>query len=368
MVERDNEVDKLKVDLNVAKKSNEKLNKAKKEHDAALDKLRKDNGKLTKDRQDLRFEVENKDNMIKSLNEALGVDDDEEEHVQEDDQEEALEDVPSATSPREVPRVIMNKGATVNKCTACDKTFQTNHGLENHMDAKHSIHQCILCDKMCASETELVRHHTQCLQQGINTVTCPKCSNNFTSFGLRRHKQQCHGKAPEYECSDCGKTGRSKEEIKKHISEVHVEQRVVSREVCYHWRRGKCTKGDKCGYSHVGHQDRPISTYTQEKSIRKAKHCQNGPVCQWKERGQCMFYHQGVGVQKPREMHNVQGGRQEQEGHVRTQKNSPQRQQLCRHNEKCNRKSTCKFFHTSPSGFSQNTRHPRPQIVRRVNQ
>ena len=367
LTERDSEVDKLKCDLNVAKKLNEKQTKAKKEHDAVLEKLRDENGKLTKDKQDLRFEVENKDNMIRSLNEALGVDGDEEEHVQDDEQAEEVEDVPINTSVREVPRVIMNKSASGNKCTACDKSFQTNKDLENHMSAKHSQKQCILCDKMCASETELVRHHTQCLQQGINTVTCPKCSNNFTNFGLRRHKQQCHGKAPEYECSDCGKTGRSKEEIKKHISDVHSEQRVASREVCYHWRRGKCTKGAKCGYSHVGHQDRPNSSFTQEKGTRMAKACQNGPACQWKERGHCMFYHQGVGVQKPREMFNVQGERQEQDGHWGTRQKSPLRQKMCRHNEKCNRKSTCKFFHTSSSGFSQNLRHPRPQIVKRVN-
>ena len=180
--------------------------------------------------------------------------------------EEEGEDVPINTSPREVPRVIMNKSAPGNKCTACDKSFPTNKDREDHMSAKHSQKQCKLCEKMCASETELVRRHTQCLQQGISTVTCPKCSNNFTSFELRRHKQQCHGKAPEYDCSDCVKTGRSKEEIKKHISIINPKQRVVSLEVCYHWRRGKCTKCDKCGYSHVRHQDQPNSTFTQEKT------------------------------------------------------------------------------------------------------
>ena len=160
--------------------------------------------------------------------------------------EEGVEDVPINTSSREVPQVIMNKSTPGNKCRACDKSFPTNKDLENHMSAKHSQKQN---DKMCSSETELVRHHTQCLQQGISTVTYPKCSNNFTTFGLRRHKQQCHGKVPEYDCLDCGKTDRSKEEKKKHISDVHSEQRVVSREVCYHWRRGKCTKCDCRGLS-----------------------------------------------------------------------------------------------------------------------
>ena len=123
------------------------------------------------------------------------------------------------------------------------------------MNAKHSIKQCVLCDKVCASETDLVRHHNQCLQKGISTVACPKCTNTFTSLGLRRHKPQCMGREAQYECSDCDKVGKSKNEIRKHISEDHAEQRVRSREVCYHWRNGHCTRGESCHFSHVGHQN-----------------------------------------------------------------------------------------------------------------
>ena len=260
LVERDNEVDKLKVHLNSAKKLNKKHGKDKKEHDAALERLIKDNGELTKYKQDLKFEIENKDSMIKSLKESLGVDDDNSEADQEEEHEEEQDDI---SEDIEATSVSMNKKTSGNKCTACDKTFQKNKDLENYMIAMHSQQQCLFNDKIFASETELVRHHTKCMQQAINTVTCPKCNNSFTNFALRRHTQQCKGNVSQYECSDCGKVGKTKEEIRKHINEVHAKQRVRSREVCYHWRRGNCTRGDSCGFSHVGHQDRSTSTTTQ---------------------------------------------------------------------------------------------------------
>ena len=272
LVERDNEVDKLKFDLNSAKKLNDKNAKEKKEHNESLDKVRKDNGKLTKDNQNLKFELENKESMIRSLKETYGIDD--EEHDMQEEIEEDPEDTEEVPENRGTSTASMDNDTSGNKCIACNKTYKTNKDLENHMNAKHTQKQCVLCDKICASETELVRHHTHCLQQGINTVVCSKCNKNFTSFGLRRHKTQCKGLEAQFECSDCGKAGKSKEEIRKHINDVHVEERVRSREVCYHWRNGHCTKGDRCGFSHVGTQKGSHSTQiniTREKPVEMVK-------------------------------------------------------------------------------------------------
>ena len=361
LVERDNEVDKLKVDLNSTKKLNIKHIKDTKEHIDALNKLRNENSKLTKEKQDMKFELENKEDMIKSLKETCGIDDEAlEERVDEDDEEEQ-EDTPEEGD--DVSGPTMNK-VSGNKCTACDRTFKTNQDLENHMNAKHSLKQCVLCDKVCASETDLVRHHNQCLQKGISTVACPKCNNTFTSLGLRRHKPQCKGQEAQYECSDCDKVGKSKNEIRKHISEDHAEQRVRSREVCYHWRNGHCTRGESCHFSHVGHQN----SQSTHKNTTKENPCRNGQGCVWKERGLCMFYHNGVGVQKPKEVQSLQGGRQHQEHVQRTQPHRPQSKKLCRYNERCYNKSTCNFAHTPSKGFPQHSRQHRPQIVRRSNQ
>ena len=110
---------------------------------------------------------------------------------------------------------------------------------------------------------------------------------------------------------------------KNHIQAEHeeVERRERSCEVCWHWRQGQTNA------------------------------CKNGPRCQWKERGQCRYFHQGVGVQKPPRVQEVQGGRQGHGGDQGAQQNSPQINKICRWNEGCFRKSTCTFIHTSSQDF-----------------
>ena len=85
---------------------------------------------------------------------------------------------------------------------------------------------------------------------------------------------------------------------------------VKSKEVCFHWRRGHCSKGDRCRFSHVGLQKKD-STETKKRTPA----CSNGSACEWLKKGSCSFFHPRVGVQRPwvskdRES-RVQGGRQE---------------------------------------------------------
>ena len=125
-----------------------------------------------------------------------------------------------------------------------------------------------------------------------------------TPSPLKRHKPMCHGKEAEYACSDCGRVGKNENEIRKHIREDHVEELVRSREVCKHWRRGKCDRGDQCGFSHVGHQSSASSTTsgnTQQKSTRKPL-CLNGKDCDWNKRGHCRFFHPQGRVHQRQEM------------------------------------------------------------------
>ena len=101
LVERDNEVDKLKKEVIMSKKTNTNHIKQKAEHDAKMLELFLLNSKLTKDMQDLKIDLENKDNMIKSLQEMIGVEeegdlaDKTDEGVDDADQEdEELETAP----------------------------------------------------------------------------------------------------------------------------------------------------------------------------------------------------------------------------------------------------------------------------------
>ena len=97
---------------------------------------------------------------------------------------------------------------------------------------------------------------------------------------------------------------------------------VKSKEVCFHWRRGHCSKGDSCRFSHVGHQKDNITGTT-----KRTPACSNGSGCEWLKKGSCSFFHPRVGVQRPwvskeggsraqgdRQESRSQGGRQEMRG------------------------------------------------------
>ena len=163
----------------------------------------------------------------------------------------------------------------------------------------------------------------------------------------------------QYACSDCGRVGRTENEIKKHIREDHVEERVRSREVCKHWRRGNCNRGNQCGFSHAGHQTLSTSApsgNTEHKSTRKPL-CHNGKDCQWNERGQCRFFH-------PRGRSPVHSQPEEPQRGGWTQVAHRQRAQsnrMCHYGERCDRKSTCVFRHPSSQVFQQQ----RPQVVKK---
>ena len=193
LVEKDNEVDKLKNEVNILKKTNNTSLKLKAEHDSKMLELFLENGKLTKNMQDIKYDLENKGSMIQSLKAMIVVDEDNDQVTEVEtgegsvQQHENSEDDPEVTV---VSTVNMNKSSTGNKCTACDKSFRANQDFERHMNAKHGQKQCVLCDKIFPNETELVKHHDQCLQKSIQTVACSKCKQTFTNNGLRRHKFQ----------------------------------------------------------------------------------------------------------------------------------------------------------------------------------
>ena len=97
----------------------------------------------------------------------------------------------------------MNKKG--HNCNACDKTFITNQEQDEHMEDKHSEH-CSFCDIMCDNEAE---QNIECINSGVQSVSCQKCDNKFTNFAMRRHKEVCKGKQ-EFDCPESGVIGSGK--------------------------------------------------------------------------------------------------------------------------------------------------------------
>ena len=199
-----------------------------------------------------------------------------------------------------------------------------------------------------------------CVDQGLQTETCNKCKNMC--------KQQCHGEEKSI-CTKCAMVGKTAREIKNHMQSEHNnnEKSERSREVCWHWRQGNCFRGNSCHFSHIGHQK--SSTFTRTPTTT-AESCRNGVNCQWKEKRQCRYVHQGVGVQKPHAVQGLQSGRQgaggNQEAHHQSALCTAQGRKLCRWNQRCFRKESCKFAHTNARDFPQNTRSQPWSIVRNL--
>ena len=107
---------------------------------------------------------------------------------------------------------------------------------------------------MYESESDQVKHHIECIDVGVSTVPCRKCERVFTNFAMRRHKEVCLGK-DEFDCPECGMVCATAVAVKKHYDNEHKLEPVKSREVCYHWRRGNCTRTN-CRFAHVGQQNK----------------------------------------------------------------------------------------------------------------
>ena len=219
--------------------------------------------------------MKTKEKLVQSLQEALGI---------EDAEEAEVEEVASQLS--EEP---------VHECNACNRKFKTNPDLERHIQAKHTEYPCTYCDKLFSSEAALARHHAACEGLGPANSRCNKCNKNFTTQGLKRHDPTCHG-SNKFECTPCGEIFKSSNELKKHTEEEHDMEIIKSRVVCKHWRKGHCTKGLACLFSHVGRQNEPITT---SKTTTRVPACSNGAGCEWLARGSCSYFHPRVGVQKP---------------------------------------------------------------------
>ena len=143
-----------------------------------------------------------------------------------------------------------------------------------------------------------------CEEYGNSTVDCSQCHKRFTRFGIKRHGDKCHGPQTKvFSCADCGKRGKSRDEIKKHQAAEHrVEEVERSREVCKHWRQGNCFKGNRCMFSHVGHQENQSSNFTstpRTSTTSLTPACKQGESCEWMAKGSCCYFHRGIGEQKP---------------------------------------------------------------------
>ena len=220
----------------------------------SLEELREAHAHIAKEKNNLEIELQTKDFMIKEKTNLLT------KHGIQEDVEVVAEIEPSSN------RMDKNSGPM---CIACDRKFVSDHDLENHMNSKHE-----------------------------KNVKCPSCKNVFTRDALKKHtdKGKCTPKDVSYVCTVCKMLCIDEEDLKEHKKADHDDNR--SKQVCRHYKKGNCRRGDSCPWAHVGHVTQENSNITHKSTT--VRPCRNGIDCVWKARGRCHFQHEGVGKQTPR--------------------------------------------------------------------
>ena len=244
-------------------------------------------------------------------------------------------------------KASMSKATSGHLCVTCDRTFNTNRDLERHMDAKHTQHfekECPFCSQSYTNMQNLVNHIDKCMDSSRIIKQCPSCTKSFAEEAMKMHmeKGKCKPKAKTIVCSVCGLICTSENNLKRHISDEHRDDGERLREVCQHYRRGHCFKGDGCKFAHVGFQNN--STDKKER-ITTVRSCRNGEDCNWLARGKCHFSHKKQFQLVPHE-----------EAGYRSQK-----ELLCWFNERCTR-TPCSFKHNSVADFPNLGNVQRPQV------
>ena len=323
------------VDQKKMKREKNEMVKKEKVHETDLKELRNINGEIIKSNATYKIKLKMKDDLIKSLKELSGIEESDEEVEEES--------------------ISMDKDTSGSVCLICDKKFSEIRALEQHMQAKHKQGECPICDKVFRQGRELENHTDECMKSMDEGHECPNCRNKFlTKKSLKSHIAKNHMKVNQhddkYTCGKCEMIFNSKQEMMSHVASCKQKENNMfekSKEVCRHWRRGNCNKGDSCGFSHVGHQlmNSPEHRFTKETSFVTA--CKHGPSCAWLAMGSCSYFHKNVGVQKPWN-HKGKDKTTTQISHP-LRKSGDIRQSgrsECKYGARCNKVPNCTFLHS----------------------
>ena len=227
------------------KKAEKEHENSKSQHKKNVDLLRETLNQLTKENNDLKEKAKTRDSYVAAMTEELtGGDDDENEDAGEHEEVEVSAEVHRDERSQ---RVTMTKKNTPPKCHACDKMFKADGDLEKHMSDVHTPSECDNCNKKFKTK-RLMDDHI-CAEGDIVPQKCEKsyCNKEFVSSAtLKKHMKNTHFGAQRTVCNNCGEL-ISKSDIKEHNQICHNDINNVShnqersKEVCKHWKRGKCT-------------------------------------------------------------------------------------------------------------------------------
>jgi hypothetical protein len=237
-------------------------------------------------------------------------------------------------------------------CKVCGIKFNSekalaSHVLSIHENKEHTI-VCDICGQEETSEIEMTKHYNNThvrdsRKEAFLKFKCGKCQFVSNSkITVDNHKLSKHTKVIKeimLDCEDCDFKTNRKETMDSHMDSEHDQDMKVVMPPCRFNEQGRCTKGNKCKFSHEG---RPkVKTHIKKDHVPR---CNRGEGCTFKNRGRCYFFHSDVGVQQKHEdasPHRVQTQPEEEKSKSTL---------YCKYQEACKKKDICMFKHFS-KGF-----------------
>ena len=227
-------------------------------------------------------------------------------------------------------------------CQYCKTNFKTKQESKQHIDQVHTRQSepqqaklnCSKCDKVFQSEHSLKQHSNT---KHIDVSQLPLGHPDQAKDKNRR--SQVRNNTSYIVCGPCGKTFVRGEDFEVHMLE-HIDESENSAfqeqneaRACRYFKRGTCTKGTQCRFTH----SKQYSEYIPK--------CIKGPSCIYFKQNMCRFFHPGNGVQNPRNKSSTE---------------QTYRNKACRYRTQCwNIDTTCKFTHPRTGfQFAQKTNRP----------
>ena len=310
------------------KREKKDMEKNKKEHEGNLKELQNINNDLEKNNATLKIELKSKDNIIEGLKELMGMEE-------------------SNDKEKETETVTLDKVTSGPVCLTCNKKFPEKSALDQHMHAKHSQGECPLCDEVFPLGTALENHTDECMESiKDNAHECRDCKNTFlTKRALKTHiaKKKCKHQDHKFICPNCKVIINNKKEMERHEQRCTQEGQQTkerSRLVCKHWRRGKCNRGESCGFSHVGHQTSSDREGGLTKSTGFLPACRHGSSCEWLARGKCSYFHKNI------EVHQVRTQNHEKAQYKEAPRGNTHSRLECRYAADCRKFPNCAYLHS----------------------
>ena len=147
------------------------------------------------------------------------------------------------------------------KCTICGKTRNTVSAMVKHMKDHEQLNttthdstqlHCALeeapeCQFQCASKNELERHIEQ-VHRSKNSLQCTVCTLKFINIDeLSTHIDTIHKTTEEtlFKCNRCGKSLGDKSEMNKHMNDAHKTYKPCSK-----FAADKC-ETSQCRFCHI---------------------------------------------------------------------------------------------------------------------